>query len=160
MDNIFIKKGRIFWSICFSATVSLFVFFFAANAWGFKFERLLVNFAFFCIIIAAMYICHKLKCGNRILVVLLATFTYIPNIIVLSYLIMDHSIMRNTDFWVVFDTNSAEAAGFFAGIPTNVFIWSALYTIICIITGYQSLEGGQKSGRVITHTVTFFKSQL
>lgn len=138
---------EVFWIILYSAVISLFLYAFAHNAYGFKIERLLTNIAFFILLSCALLLCKKAMCGNRLLVISTTVLTIIPNIIVLSYLIMDHSIMRSTDFWVVFDTNPAEAAGFFAGVPAKVFVWSAVYVILCFISGYKALK--KSKGRTI-----------
>ena len=130
--------------MCFAYTISLFVFTFAINAYGFKTERLFTNIALFLILTSALFLCKKLDCGNKLIVFTSALFTFIPNIIVLSYLIMEHYIMKSTDFWVIFDTNPSEASGFFTGIPTKVFLWSFVYSIICVVSAYKSIRRSGK----------------
>lgn len=58
---------------------------------------------------------------------------YAPNTIVLSYLRMDKIIMKSTDFWLVFNTNPAEASNLFATLSVDVFIWALAYTVLVIL---------------------------
>lgn len=133
MSKGFEKISDIFWLIVYSAVISLFVFAFAKDAWNCTTERLLTNIAFFLLLSSSLCICRWLDCGNRLFVLVITFITFVPNIIVLAWLIMDHYVMKSTDFWVVFDTNPAEAAGFFDGVPPKVYIWSTVYTLLCIL---------------------------
>lgn len=66
--------------------------------------------------------------------ILFGIIAFAPNIIVMSYLLMDKVIMKSADFWVVFNTNPEEAKNLFATLPISVYIWSVVYVLLLTIS--------------------------
>lgn len=131
-----IKKLMIFdWTYTFIYTFFTYVFpfLFAIHAYNEDATiRIWVNIAFF--IITTVFL--QLLKGNvrKAVLVVLLLLAFLPNIIVLSFLLMDNTIMKSTDFWVVFDTNLSEATGFITTLPFQSFVWCIIYILTWFIS--------------------------
>lgn len=121
------------YAVLLFAAVLFFPFFFAFSAYNYDIQkRLLINLLFVIIIYVILLVCQgKLR---KIFSILVAVISYIPNLIVLSFLLMDNTVLKSTDFWVVFNSNPAEASNLFATLPYSVFVWSTIYTILLVLS--------------------------
>ncbi len=116
---------------CFSFMVYAFPFLFALNAYNEDAnKRIIVNFMFF--VIATIVLLFQKGIIRKICLSLLSVIAIIPNIIVLAFLLMNQTILKSTDFWVVFDTNPSEASGFLTTLPLISFLISAIYVVILL----------------------------
>ncbi len=115
----------------FAVCVLLFPYFFAIRAGNSDATiRLWTNVAYACIVLFTLLCAHgKLR---KIIAVVVALISYTPNMIVQSYLLMDNVIMRSTDFWVIFNTNFAEASSLFSTLKPNILCWGIVYTLLVI----------------------------
>lgn len=88
-------------------------------------QRILLN----CIYFIASFICFSFLNGiyKNILLIFFFIITIIPNVIVLGFFEMNNSILKSTDFWVVFDTNPSEAEGFLSIVTTPIIVKTAIY---------------------------------
>ena len=94
-------------------------------------ERIGVSFVY--VLLTSTVLVLIFKKVRLIVTILVCLIVYIPNVIVLSYLLMDNVIMKSTDFWVIFNTNFQEATNLFSTLPVNVFIWVTVYTVLIIV---------------------------
>ena len=92
--------------------------------------RVWTNIMYACVVLFVL-LCTSGKL-RKLLAVGVAAMSYAPNMIVQSYLLMDKIIMKSTDFWVVFNTNYAEATNLFSTLKMKVFCWGFIYTILVI----------------------------
>jgi len=108
-------------------------FLFAFNAANFdSHQRILVNVFFWIIATGALLnLQGKIRHITLGIVSVLAAF---PNIVVMTYLIMDNTIFKSTDFWCIFDTNFDEATGFFTTVPLKAYIWCFVYVVLLLVT--------------------------
>lgn len=70
---------------------------------------------------------------RKCVAIMFCIIAFAPNIIVMSYLLMDNVIMKSADFWVVFNTNPEEATNLFSTLQISVFIWSIVYVVLMVI---------------------------
>lgn len=127
-----------YWAIFVAFLSTLFVFIFAINGYGIKGERILWNIVFFGILSITCLLCNGWR--KKILIIAIAVISFAPNLINQSFLLMDHTILKSTDYWVIFDTNPTEASGFFRGVPIKIFAFAALYIGLLFITVYKSIK--------------------
>lgn len=121
------------YAVILFAVVLFFPLFFAFDADNADLsKRLWTNVAYSFISTTVLFICQDQI--RKVLAFLLALISYAPNMIVLSFLLMDNYILKSTDFWVVFNSNPTEAANLFAILPTVVYVWGAIYTFILIFS--------------------------
>ncbi|MBO4690151.1 MAG: sulfatase-like hydrolase/transferase [Paludibacteraceae bacterium] len=124
-------KGN--WALLLFAIIILFTpFFFAFSAANVDaMYRICINAVYAIIVYIILLIVQgKMRKWVMTFIVLLS---FVPNVIVLSFLLMDNTIMKSTDFFVVFNTNSAEASGLFSSMPSNVLIWGLIYVSLIIL---------------------------
>jgi len=115
----------------FVACVLLFPFFFAIGAGNSDVTiRIWTNIIYACIVLSVL-LCTSGKL-RKLLAFGVAVMSYAPNMIVQSYLLMDKIIMKSTDFWVVFNTNFAEATNLFSTLQMKVLCWGVIYTLLVI----------------------------
>lgn len=108
-------------TLCFTFILYAFPFLFALNAYNEDADkRILVNFIFFVIVTIVLLLQKGIV--RKFCLSILSVIAIIPNIIVLSFLLMNQTILKSTDFWVVFDTNPAEASGFLTTLPLISFL--------------------------------------
>lgn len=88
-----------------------------------------------CLYFAVTFVCFFLTNGKprNILLVIFYLLSIVPNCIVLGFFDMDNSILKSTDFWVVFDTNTAETKGFLSLVPTSIIVKAAVYATISLL---------------------------
>jgi len=131
------------WTIAFTFVSTLYVFFFAINGYGITAERIWCSIAFFFIISVVCLLCDGWR--KNVLMSIIAVVGFGPNIVAQSFLLMNHTILKSTDYWVIFDTNPAEAGGFFSGVPFNVFLFASLFTILLVTTLCLSIKKNKNS---------------
>ena len=118
-------------TLCFTFILYAFPFLFALNAYNEDADkRILVNFIFFVIVTIVLLLQKGIV--RKFCLSILSVIAIIPNIIVLSFLLMNQTILKSTDFWVVFDTNPAEASGFLTTLPLISFLISAVYLVVFV----------------------------
>lgn len=118
-------------SVVFTFVVYCVPFLFAFGAYNEDAsKRIGVNLLFFAIASCAILL-QKGKVRKTLLAVLSA-LAIVPNIVVLAFLVMDKTIMKSTDFWVIFDTNISEASGFLTTLPISSIVWCAIYILLFI----------------------------
>lgn len=134
--NIFTSKfdlWKIFACVLFSICTLLFPYLFAFKAYNADIELRLFIVLIYTIIVCGTLICLSDKTCS-VLSIFICIIAYVPNITVLSYLLMDNYIMKSTDFWVVFNTNQDEAFNLLSTIDYSVIIATILYTIMSIFS--------------------------
>lgn len=121
------------YAVILFAVVLFFPLFFAFDADNADLpKRLWTNIAYTLITITVLLVCQdKIR---KVLAIILALVSYAPNMIVLSFLIMDNYILKSTDFWVVFNSNPTEAANLFATLSASVYVWCTIYTLLLIFS--------------------------
>ena len=118
--------------VLFAVVLIFFPFMFAFNASnGDAMARIGVNMVY--AIIVGLVLMFSQGITRRIIAILITIIAYAPDVIVMSYLLMDRVIMKSTDFWVVFNTNTKEATNMFSTLPRNVFVWTVVYTILILV---------------------------
>lgn len=117
--------------LIFVVSVLLFPYFFAIGASNPDITlRIWSNILYACIILCVL-LCTKNRL-RKIIAIGITIISFAPNIIVQSYLLMDKVIMKSTDFWVIFNTNFAEATNLFSTLKPNVICFGILYTLLVI----------------------------
>lgn len=95
-------------------------------------KSIFINVIFF--IFASIVLLLQHKNVRKITLLFLAAIATAPNIIVLAFLLMDNTIMKSTDFWVVFDTNFSEATGFLTTVPIISIVAGIIYATMLIVS--------------------------
>lgn len=126
------------WALLVVFVTTLYVFLFAINGYGINAARIFCNITFFVIVSIVCLLCDGWR--KKALLIALAVISFIPNIITQSFLLMDHTILKSTDYWVIFNTNLSEANGFINGVPLKVFAFAVLYIALLCLTLYQSIK--------------------
>lgn len=117
--------------LIFVVSVLLFPYFFAIGASNPDITlRIWSNILYACIILCVL-LCTKNRL-RKIIAIGITIISFAPNIIVQSYLLMDKVIMKSTDFWVIFNTDFAEATNLFSTLKPNVICFGILYTLLVI----------------------------
>lgn len=117
--------------LIFVVSVLLFPYFFAIGASNLDITlRIWSNILYACIILCVL-LCTKNRL-RKIIAIGITIISFAPNIIVQSYLLMDKVIMKSTDFWVIFNTDFAEATNLFSTLKPNVICFGILYTLLVI----------------------------
>ena len=101
-------------------------------------ERVCVNFFWALLSIASISFLNS-KFKNWFLSTIYV-ISFIPNIVVLSFFLINNYIMKSTDFFVIFDTNPNEALGFFDTLSINTAIYVSLYIIIGFILFIKAIK--------------------
>lgn len=93
-------------------------------------HNLIVYNTLFVILLTCFCLLIKGKIG-AIVLVLFSVFALVPAFIEAGWFLIDKSVLIRTQFWVIFDTNPAEARGFLSMI--QLWQWALLfcYMIIC-----------------------------
>ncbi len=68
----------------------------------------------------------------------------LPNVVVLGWYFTNHCILKSTDFWVIFDTNPMETAGFLQTLSVNTFLFVGLYVLGSIVFFILALRHGKE----------------
>ena len=77
--------------------------------------------------------------------------SFIPNIVVLSFFLINNYIMNSTDFFVIFDTNPNEAFGFFDTLSLKMVVYVFIYIIIGLLLFLRALKtSGNNAKRYIS----------
>ena len=105
-------------------------------------NRILANCLYFLITFG----CFSVTKGifRRILLILFFIITIIPNGIVLGFFEMNQSVLKSCDFWVVFDTNLAEATGFLSMITPAIIVKISLYIATTLLFLVLTIRKKQK----------------
>ena len=101
-------------------------------------ERVCVNFFWALLSIASISFLNS-KFKNWFLSTIYV-ISFIPNIVVLSFFLINNYIMKSTDFFVIFDTNPNEALGFFDTLSINTAIYVSLYIIIGFVLFIKAIK--------------------
>ena len=117
--------------LVFVICVLLFPFLFAIGASNSDItQRIWSNILYACIILCIL-LCTKNRL-RKIIAIGITIISFVPNMIVQSYLLMDKVIMKSTDFWVIFNTDFTEATNLFSTLKPNVLVWGILYTLLVV----------------------------
>lgn len=115
------------------ATMLFFPFFFSFSAYNSDIQKRLLTNCLYVIIVSIVFMLCQGRL-RKILTILVTIVSFVPNMIVMSFLLMDNTVLKNTDFWVVFNSNPAEASNLLSTLPSSVFVWSTIYTILLVIS--------------------------
>lgn len=120
------------WALLLFAVVVLYApFFFAFSAANLDATyRVCINAIY--VVAASVVLLVTQNKLRKCVMIILVLLSFVPNVIVQSFLIMDNTIMKSTDFFVVFNTNPAEASGLFSSMPPNVLIWGIVYVSLIV----------------------------
>lgn len=96
---------------------------------------------------------------RKIFIIFYQIISIIPNLIILGWYSMNGSIMKCTDFWVVFNTNYNEACAFFSIVPAKtiiVVVSFVLFSIFLCVMACRTVNKTPKpysKGRVFSCTL-------
>ncbi len=79
-------------------------------------------------------ICLFLFNGKQLIIFAISSLVIIQpvNIIELGWFCHNHSLLLQNNFWVIYNTNYAEATGLLSTLPIKSFILTAIHTMLCI----------------------------
>ena len=101
-------------------------------------ERVIVNLLW--ALLSIMSVCFlNTKLKNWFISIIYA-ISFIPNIVVLSFFLINNYIMKSTDFFVIFDTNPNEAFGFFDTLQIKTVLYVIIYIIIGTLLFIRALK--------------------
>ena len=141
---------RNLWTFVFLFYQTFLVYFLAINAAnGDVRERVLVNLLWtFLSIVSVSFLNTKLK---NWFISIIYGISFIPNIVVLSFFLINNYIMKSTDFFVIFDTNPNEAFGFFDTLSLKIVVYVFIYIIIGLLLFLRALKtSGNNAKRYIS----------
>ncbi len=105
----YLKRNK--WLILFLFYQIALWYIFMVNAWGEDtHKRVVSNCAYFFIMCGLCSLMHGWL--RKAFLTLFFLISIVPNMIVLGWFDMNVSIIKSTDFWVIFDTNPNETSGF------------------------------------------------
>ena len=141
---------RNLWTFVFLFYQTFLVYFLAINAAnGDVRERVLVNLLWTLLsIVSVSFLNTKLK---NWFISIIYGISFIPNIVVLSFFLINNYIMKSTDFFVIFDTNPNEAFGFFDTLSLEMIVYVFIYIIIGLLLFLRALKtSGNNAKRYIS----------
>ena len=141
---------RNLWTFVFLFYQTFLVYFLAINAAnGDVRERVLVNLLWTLLsIVSVSFLNTKLK---NWFISIIYGISFIPNIVVLSFFLINNYIMTSTDFFVIFDTNPNEAFGFFDTLSLKMVVYVFIYIIIGLLLFLRALKtSGNNAKRYIS----------
>lgn len=141
---------RNLWTFVFLFYQTFLVYFLAINAAnGDVRERVLVNLLWTLLsIVSVSFLNTKLK---NWFISIIYGISFIPNIVVLSFFLINNYIMKSTDFFVIFDTNPNEAFGFFDTLSLKMVVYVFIYIIIGLLLFLRALKtSGNNAKRYIS----------
>ena len=83
-------------------------------------------------LICIVLICFMSGIVRKTFLVLYQALCFVPNLVILGWYRINRSIIKSTDFWVIFDTNFNEANGFLSIVEASTFIWVAIYGVVSL----------------------------
>lgn len=117
--------------LVFVISVLLFPYFFAVGASNPDITLRIWSNIFYACVVLCVLLCSNGKL-RKLIAIGIVVISYVPNMIVQSYLLMDKVIMKSTDFWVIFNTDFAEATNLFSTLKPDVICFGIIYTLLII----------------------------
>ena len=84
-------------------------------------------------------------------------FTLVPNIVIISFFVMNGEMMKSTDFWVLFDTNIKEASGFMSQfLSAKVLCIVIIYLLSTFFLAFKASSQTEKKTKWYNLLISIF----